>query len=94
MSKLALILFLGTSNKLMAAGVISAVAAATGFSVRIFAAFYGLLALTKKGLTQKIDSDFKELKNNFFKITEEKGLPNGLELLKKAKEAGDTKIYA
>ena len=48
MSKLALILFLGTSDKLMAAEVISAVAAATGFSVRIFAAFCGLLALTKK----------------------------------------------
>jgi len=94
MSKLALILFSGSSDKLQAASIIISGGAATDTKVRIFATFWGLMALTKNGVTPRISSDFKEYQDQAFKIMSEKKVPGWLDLMKQAKEMGDVKFYA
>ncbi len=94
MSKLAIILFSGSSDKLQAASILTSGGAATDTKVRIFATFWGLMALTKKGVTPRISSDFKEYQDQTFKIMSEKKVPGWLDLMKQAKEMGDVKFYA
>ena len=94
MSKLAIILFSGSTDKLQAASILISGGAATDTKVRVFATFWGLMALTKKGVTPRISSDFKEYQDQTFKIISEKKVPSWLDLIKQAKETGDVKFYA
>ncbi|HIE37004.1 TPA: peroxiredoxin, partial [Candidatus Geothermarchaeota archaeon] len=47
MTKLSIIMFSGTADKLMPVGVLASAAAGLGYDVEIFATFWGLLALKK-----------------------------------------------
>jgi peroxiredoxin family protein len=94
MTKLAIILFSGSSDKLQAASIIASGGAATDVKVRVFATFWGLMAMTKNGVPPRITSDFKEFQDQTFKIMSEKKVPSWIELMRQAKSIGDVKFYA
>ncbi|MEM0097430.1 MAG: DsrE/DsrF/DrsH-like family protein [Candidatus Bathyarchaeia archaeon] len=94
MAKLAIILFSGSSDKLQAASILTSGGAATDTKVRVFATFWGLMALTKKGISPRVSADFKEFQDETFKIMNEKKVPSWIDLMKQAKSTGDVKFYA
>lgn len=93
MSKLSIILFSGTMDKLLPVGVLSSAAAALGMQVRIFATFWGLMAL-RKDAQPKMSKDFEELEAQMTSIMKEKNVPSWIDMIRQAKELGDVKVYA
>ena len=93
MSKLSIILFSGTIDKLLPVGVLSSAAAAHGMQVRIFATFWGLMAL-RKDAQPKMSKDFEELGAQMSSILKEKNVPSWIDMIRQAKEIGDVKVYA
>jgi len=96
MTKISIIVFSGTVDKLMPVGVLSSAAAALGYDVEIFATFWGLMAFRKDMAEKntKISKEFEEMGEMMFKIMKEKNVPSWLNLLRQAKEMGNVKIYA
>ena len=95
MSKLAIIMFSGTTDKLLPVGVLASAAAATGMQVRIFATFWGLQALRKDAQGDgKISKDYEEMGPAIAKLLAEKKVPSWLDMIRQAKELGDVKVYA
>ncbi len=94
MTKLSIIMFSGTYDKLMPVGVLATTAAALGYEVEIFATFWGLLALKKDAPEPEVSKDYGPMGEMLKKIMAEKKMPSWLDLLKQAKEMGNVKIYA
>ncbi len=96
MTKISIIVFSGTVDKLMPVGVLASAAAALGYDVEIFATFWGLMAFRKDMAEKntKISKEFEEMGEMMFKIMKEKNVPSWLNLLRQAKEMGNVKIYA
>ena len=92
MSKISIILFSGTVDKLLPVGVLSSAAAAHGMRVRIFATFWGLMAL-RKDAQPRMSKDFEDLSGQMANIMKEKKVPSWIDMVKEAKELGDVKVY-
>ncbi len=94
MTKLSIIMFSGTIDRLMPVGVLASAAAGLGYEVEIFATFWGLLALKKDAPQPDVSKDYGPMGEMFKKVMEEKNMPSWLDLLRQAKELGNVKIYA
>ncbi len=94
MTKLSIIMFSGTPDKLMPVGVLASTAAALGYEVEIFATFWGLMALKKDAPQIPVSQDYGPMGEMLMKIMEEKKMPSWLDLLRQAKEMGNVKVYA
>ena len=96
MTKISIILFSGTVDKLMPVGVLSTAAAALGYEVEVFATFWGLMTF-RKDMAEKntrVSKDFEEMADMMMKVMRDKNMPSWIDLLKQAKELGNVKIYA
>lgn len=96
MTKISIILFSGTVDKLMPVGVLSTAAAALGYEVEVFATFWGLMALKKDAAEKnmRVSKDFEEMADAMMKVMREKNMPSWVDLLRQAKKIGNVKIYA
>ena len=95
-SRMSLIVFSGTVDKLMAVATLATGGAAMGMEVNIFLTFWGLEAFRKGAYREnmKISKDFEEYGPAAMQAMAEKKVPNWLDTLKGAKEIGDVKIVA
>jgi peroxiredoxin family protein len=94
--KFAIILESGTMDKLMAASILTAGAAAMGKDVTVFLTFGGLNAF-KKGAAQAMPvmpNEFKGMEDTMGQIMQAKKVPHWLENFKSAKEVGNLKVLA
>ena len=94
--KLSIVLFSGTTDKLMAASVIASGAAAMQKQVTIFLTFWGLMAFRKgaKEQTPRISTDFADYAEAAMQAMQAKKVPHWLDTLRDAMEIGDVKVKA
>jgi peroxiredoxin family protein len=93
---MALIVFSGTVDKLMAAATIATGGVAMGMDVDMFFTYWGLNALRKDAVktNMKISKDFEEMGPVMMQLMQKKNVPSWYEVLKKAREAGSVKVHA
>ncbi|RIH87252.1 DsrE/DsrF/DrsH-like family protein [Calidithermus roseus] len=94
--KFALIVESGTTDKLMAASILTAGAAAMGKDVTVFLTFGGLLAF-KKGYEQApmvMPNEFKGMEDVLAQSMKAKNIPHWMKNFQDAKEVGNVHIYA
>jgi peroxiredoxin family protein len=94
--KVSIVLFSGTTDKLMAASVIASGAAAMQKKVTIFLTFWGLMALRKGAREQapRISSDFADFADAAMQAMQAKKVPHWLDTLRDAMDLGDVKLKA
>ena len=94
--KFAIILESGTMDKLMAASILTAGAAAMGKDVTVFLTFGGLNAFKKNAVqaTPIMPNEFKGMETQMGQIMQAKHVPHWLENFKNAKEVGHVKLVA
>ncbi len=89
--KVALLVFSGTTDRLLPAGIIASGAAAMGMDVEMFFTFWGLNASRKENLGSSSfsgDYDHRELERRL------SGYPQWHQLIREAKRAGNVKVHA
>jgi len=94
--KLSIVLFSGTTDKLMAASVIASGAAAMQKQVTIFLTFWGLMAFRKGAKEQppRMSADFADFADAAMQAMQAKKVPHWLDTLRDAMDLGDVKIKA
>ncbi len=92
-NKVSIIIFSGTTDKLMAAGVLSQAYAAMGSDLEIFVTFWGLLNFTKGEKKMMMPKDFEQMGPMFAQSMKAHNVASWYDMLKEAKEFG-AKIYA
>lgn len=94
--KVSIVLFSGTTDKLMAASVIASGAAAMQKQVTIFLTFWGLMAFRKGAKEQapRMSADFADLAGAAMRAMQAKNVPHWLDTLGDAMELGAVKIKA
>jgi peroxiredoxin family protein len=94
--KFAIILESGTMDKLMAASILTAGAAAMGKDVTVFLTFGGLNAFKKNAAAAApvMPNEFKGMETQMGQIMQAKHVPHWLENFKSAKEVGQVKVLA
>lgn len=95
-NRLAIALFSGTVDKLMAVATLASAAVALGMDVEIFATFWGLNAFRKENVktNMKFSKDFEEMGSPMMQQMQKKKVPSWYETLEQAKELGNVKIHA
>jgi peroxiredoxin family protein len=93
---MAIILFSGTVDKLMAASILATGGIAMGLEVELFLTNWGLQAFRKDAYksNQKISAEFSEFAPAMMAAMVEKHVPSWMDTLTQAKELGDLKVYA
>ena len=94
--KVSIVLFSGTTDKLMAATVIASGAAAMQKQVTIFLTFWGLMAFRKGAKEQppRISADFADFAEAAMQAMQAKKVPHWLDTLRDAMDLGDVKVKA
>jgi len=94
--KLAMILESGTTDKLMAASILAAGAAAMGKEVTVFLTFGGLNAFRKgaENAPMVMPDEFAGMEAQMAQIMQAKQVPHWLKNFKDAKEIGEVHLYA
>ncbi len=94
--RMAIVVFSGTVDKLMAAATIASGGVAMGMDVELFFTYWGLNALRKDTMTTntKFSKDFEEMGPAMAQMMRAKKVPAWYEILAKAREAGSLKIHA
>ena len=94
--KLSIVLFSGTVDKLLAASIITAGAAAMGKEVTIFLTFWGLMAFKKDAwkTNTRLSKDFEDYGPAAMRAMQEKKVPSFMQTLKDAMEIGNVKVKA
>lgn len=94
--KLSIVLFSGTVDKLMAASIISAGAAAMGREVTIFLTFWGLMAFKKDAwkTNTRLSKDFEDYGPAAMQAMQEKKVPSFMQTLQDAMDVGTVKVKA
>jgi peroxiredoxin family protein len=94
--KVSIVLFSGTTDKLMAAAVITSGAAAMQKKVTIFLTFWGLMAFRKGAKQQppRMSADFADFAPAAMQAMEAKKVPHWLDTLRDAMDIGDVKVKA
>lgn len=96
MSKLAIIAWSGTVDKLYPVAILSSAAASAGWEVDVFFTFWGLNAIRKDALDKplKVSADFAEYAPAVENAIKQMNYPPWHELLRQAKALGNVKVYA
>ncbi len=91
-----MVVFSGTTDRLMPVGVLASGAVAMGMDVDIFLTFWGLQAFSKRaqGAPPKFSADYSDMAPMFGQVMKEKNVPSVFETLKQAKDLGNVKIFA
>jgi peroxiredoxin family protein len=92
-NKLSIILFSGTTDKIISAGVLSQAAAAMGSEVKIFVTFWGLLSFTKGPKKMILPKEFENMGAALQEGMQRENVKSWYEMIKEAKEFG-AKVYA
>lgn len=94
--RVSIVLFSGTTDKLMAATVIASGAAAMQKQVTVFLTFWGLMAFRKGAREQapRMSADFAEYTASAMQAMRAKKVPHWLDTLRDAMDLGDVKIKA
>lgn len=92
-SKLSIIAFSGTTDKLLSVGVLSQAAAAMGSEVRIFVTFWGLLSFTKGPKNMVLPKEFEQMGPALMEGMKRDNVKSWYDMIKEAKELG-AKVYA
>lgn len=95
-NRMSLIVFSGTVDKLMAASILTAGAAAMGMEVEVFLTTWGIEAF-RTGSYQtnaKVSKDFEEYASVMMEQMKKKQVPSWMDNFKSAKEVGEVKVYA
>ena len=93
MSKLSIIVFSGTEDRLLPVGVISQGAAAMGFEVRIFVTGWALLRFLKRPAQPTWPKEFESMVPALAKGLESVKAPSWMDMIRQAKAMG-AKVYA
>jgi peroxiredoxin family protein len=93
---LSLISCSGTAEKLLPVGILSSTAAAMGVPVKIFVTGFALTSFTKGGIKDKsrFAKEFEDMVPKLVAGMQRLKSPSWFDLLKKAKQTGDVKVYA
>ncbi|MCL4343056.1 MAG: DsrE/DsrF/DrsH-like family protein [Candidatus Thermoplasmatota archaeon] len=92
--KVALILFSGTMDKLMAGSIIASGAVANGMEVDIFVTFWALLQLKKTGVPKPtLSPEAGDMSKQIMKIMQEKKVPSWLDTIRNLKDIGTVNLY-
>jgi peroxiredoxin family protein len=96
MEKVSIVLFSGTTDKLMAASVIASGAAAMQKRVTIFLTFWGLMAFRKGAREQppRMSADFADFADAAMQAMQAKKVPHWLDTLRDAMDIGDVTVKA
>lgn len=94
--RLAIIVFSGTVDKLMAVSTITTGAVASGMEVNLFVTNWGLIAFRKgdHATNSKISKDFEEFREPMMAAMQAKRVPSWFDTLSQARELGDVHIFA
>ncbi len=94
--KLAMVMFSGTTDRMMPAGIMAGGAVAMGMDVDIYLTFWGLQAFSKQAqdAPPKFSGDYAEMAPLFQQVMQEKNVPSLFDSLKQVKEMGNVKIHA
>ena len=93
MSKLSIICFSGTIDKLTSVGVLAQAGAAMGMEVSVFVTFWGLMNFTKGEKKAIMPKEFEAYGPMMMEGMKREHVKSWYEMLKEAKEMG-AKIYA
>lgn len=94
--KMAIILFSGTVDKLMAASILVSGGVAMGMDVDLFLTTWGLQAFRNgaAATNTKISKEYEEFAPAMMAAMQAKHVPSWLDTLKQAKELGTIHVYA
>jgi peroxiredoxin family protein len=92
-NKLSIIVFSGTTDKILSAGVLSQAAAAMGSEVNIFVTFWGLLSFTKGEKKMIMPKEFEHMGQAMMEGMAREHVASWYSMIKEAKEFG-AKVYA
>jgi peroxiredoxin family protein len=95
-TRMSLVVFSGTADKLMAAATLATGAAAMGVEVELFLTFWGLEAL-RKGARERpprIVAEYQDYAPVMMELMQAKNVPHWLDTLRAAREIGTVKVYA
>jgi peroxiredoxin family protein len=94
--RMALVVFSGTVDKLMAVATIASGGVAMGMDVDLFFTFWGLNALRKDMIEKnmKFSKDFEEMGPMLAQMMMAKKAPGWYDIMTKAREMGNVKIHA
>lgn len=94
--RFSLVVFSGTTDKMIAVATLTTGAAAIGMEVDLFLTFWGLEAF-KKGASERqlpITSEYADMGPMMGQLMQAKQVPHWLKTIKDAREIGDVHIYA
>lgn len=93
--RLSMVVFSGTTDKLMPVGILAAGAMAMGMEVEIFLTFWGVMAFKKGAIAGlPISKEFEHMAPMLMELMQKNNVQSWLDNLHDAKELGDVKIYA
>ncbi|MFP3290755.1 MAG: DsrE/DsrF/DrsH-like family protein [Nitrososphaeria archaeon] len=94
--KLAIVVFSGTVDRLLAAAIIASGGVAMGMDVELFLTLWGLNAFRKDSVNSntRFSKDYEDMAPVMMQIMKNKNVPSWFEMLKKAKEIGNVKVHA
>ena len=94
--RMALIVFSGTVDKLMAVSTLAAGAAAMDMEVDLFLTFWGIEAIKKGAEKQppRITAEYADYAPVMMELMQAKNVPYWLDTLRTASEIGNDKVYA
>lgn len=92
-SKLSIIVFSGTVDKLMSVGILAQAGAAMGSEVNLFVTFWGLLSFTKGEKKMILPKEFEHMGPAMMEGMARENVKSWYDMLKEAKEFG-AKVYA
>lgn len=94
--RMALIVFSGTVDKLMAAATLATGGVAMGLDVELFLTNWGLQAFRKDAwkTNTKISGEFSEFAPAMMEAMQAKNVPSWMDVLTQAKEIGNLKVMA
>jgi peroxiredoxin family protein len=94
--KMALVVFSGTVDKLMAAATIATGGVAMGMDVHLFFTFWGLNAIRKDSIEKnmKLSKDFEEMGPMMAQMMQVKHMPSWYDVLTQARANGNVIIHA
>jgi len=94
MPRLSIIVASDKLDKLYPAAILASTSAAMDWEAELFFTFWGLLALKKGYEPKSVSSDYSQYEKLLLESIESGSMPKWKELLKKAKESGNVKIFA
>ncbi|MFP3130951.1 MAG: DsrE/DsrF/DrsH-like family protein [Nitrososphaeria archaeon] len=94
--RLAIVVFSGTVDRLLAAAIIASGGVALGMDVELFLTFWGLNAFRKDSVNSntRFSKDYEDMAPLMMEVMKNKNVPSWFEMLKKAKEIGNVKVHA